>query len=409
MTDLSSVPTYEAANDVHYRAMVSSAHHQSHVFQVRTPFNHRSLDAINRTAAEIDVVSPTPFAPPVGPYSEYGDIPQTERWGTYRVHYPRFLYAMPKNRFYHYSGRSMQKRIPRYVERTFETPHDVVHTCDIYLDGYGMLPYCRRHDIPLVVTSHASELKNYENFTDEAKAHVRETINYASKVLTVSDELNDIARTLTSPSKIKTVPIGEDPRKFPTDRREQIRYELGIDDDTTLLLFVGAYYEQKGLSDLIEAMKRLDRDDIYLVTVGHEGDMRWWLLDQLGELTHPAHSFWRLDPVALRRWQVAADLLVHPSWTEARPTVIYEAMAAKTPSLATTVGGIPEMVEDGVAGELVPPKDPVTLARAIDRLADDPERLSEMGEAALQRLLDEQWTWQHHARQVTDIHKEVLR
>ena len=51
---------------------------------------------------------------------------------------------------------------------------DVVQACHIYLDGYGMLEYCRRHDLPLVVNSHAVDLHNYETFTDGAKRRLRE-------------------------------------------------------------------------------------------------------------------------------------------------------------------------------------------------------------------------------------------
>ncbi|WP_277541514.1 glycosyltransferase family 4 protein [Haloarcula laminariae] len=391
-----------------YGVLACCIHHQSHPLQVRSPFNHRSFDAINRTHADLDVVVPTPFAPPVGPHSEYAKVPRTERWGTYVAHYPRFLYLVPKRYFYHVSGDSLQKRIPRYVDATFETPHDVVHTSDIYLDGYGLLPYCRDHDIPLVVNSHAVDLHNFESFNDGAQQRIRETIDYAARILVVSDELADVARRFAPAEKVETVPIGADPEMFPTDRRAAIRRELGIDPETKLLLYVGAYTEQKGLRELVEAVNAVDREDVMLVTVGHEGDLRWWLLDQLGELSHPARSLWRLDPVALRRWQVAADAVVHPSWTEGRPTVIYEAMAAGTPVVASNVGGIPEMVVDGETGVLVPPNDPATLTATLSSLLDDPERLREMGAAGHQRLLDNEWTWGHHAERVTEVHEAVM-
>jgi glycosyltransferase involved in cell wall biosynthesis len=391
-----------------YDVLACCIHHQSHPLQVRSPFNHRSFDAINRTHAALDVVVPTPYAPPVGPNSEYSRVPATERWGTYVAHYPRFLYMVPKQYFYHVSGDSLQKRVPRYVERTFETPHDVVHTSDIYLDGYGLLPYCREHDVPLVVNSHAVDLHNFDSFNDGAQARIRETIDYAARIMVVSDELAGVARRFAPEEKIRTVPIGEDPEKFPTDRRDAIRRELGIDPDTKLLLYVGAFSEQKGIKELVAAVDALERDDVMLVTVGHEGDLRWWLLDQLGALSHPARSMWRLDPVALRRWQVAADALVLPSWTEGRPTVVYEAMAAETPVVASAVGGIPEMVVDGETGVLVPPRDPARLARALDRLFDDPEGLRAMGTAGHRRLLDQDWTWSAHADRVTDIHEAVM-
>jgi glycosyltransferase involved in cell wall biosynthesis len=396
------------SEDDSYDVLASCIHHQSHPLGTRSPFNHRSFDAINRTAADLDVVVPTPFAPPVGPYSEYYRVPKTERWGSYVAHYPRFFYYVPKRYLYHRSGDSLQKRVRRYVERTFETPHDVAHTSDIYLDGYGALSYCRRHDIPLVVMSHAVDLNNYDRFNAAAQSRIRETIDYASRLLVVSDELAATARRFAPDTKVETVPIGEDPDRFPVDQRAAIRRELGIDPDTRLLLYVGAYTEQKGIEDLVAAVDALDREDVMLVTVGHEGDRRWWLLDRLGGMDHYTKSFWRLDPVALRRWQVAADLLVHPSWTEGRPTVLYEAMAAATPAVASDVGGIPEMIVDGETGVLVPPHDRERLTATLDRLLDDPQRLEQMGAAGRQRLIDRNWTWSRHAENVVSIHREVM-
>ncbi|WP_135301886.1 glycosyltransferase family 4 protein [Haloarcula amylovorans] len=404
-----SDPSTGSDAEAAYRVLGCATEHPNHVFPVRTPFNHRSFDALNRTAADLDVVSPTPFAPPVGPYSEYRHVPKTEQWGSYQTHYPRFLYALPKRYCYQYSGDSAQKRVTRYVERTFETPHDVAQTCSFYLDGYAALQYCRRHDVPLVTLSHAGDLKNFDRFNDEVQARIRETIDYCSAVLTVSDELAAVARQFAPAEKVRTLPIGEDPEKYPTERRDAVRQELGISPETKLLLYVGRFEKEKGVRELVAALESLSREDVTVAAVGHGGALRWWFLDQLGELRHPAHAYWQLDPIAVRRLHVAADLLVHPSHVEARPTVIYEAMAAETPVLASNVGGIPEMVVDGETGVLIPPHDPETLSATVDHLLDDTERLREMGAAGLDRLLDQQWTWTAHAERLREIHREAMR
>ena len=396
------------AGDAHYRVLGCATEHPSHIYPVRTPFNQRSFDALNATGVDLDVVSPTPFAPPVGPYSEYRRVPRAERWGSYEVHYPRFLYALPKKYLYHVSGDSMQKRVTRYVGETFETPHDIVQACGFYLDGYGTLEYCRTHDVPLVALSHAGDLRNFDRFNDKVQSYIRETIDYASAVLTVSDELSDIARQFAPASKVTTLPIGEDPEKYPTERREKVRRELGIDPETRLVLYVGRFEKEKGVKELAAALDALDRDDVSVAAVGHGGALRWWFLDRLGDLPHPAHAYWELDPIAVRRLHVAADLLVLPSHFEARPTVIYEAMAAETPVLASTVGGIPEMVVDGETGTLIAPHDADRLAEALDYLLDDPERLREMGRAGLQRLLDNEWTWTRHGERLNEIHRSVI-
>jgi glycosyltransferase involved in cell wall biosynthesis len=285
----------------------------------------------------------------------------------------------------------------------------VVQACGFYLDGYGMLEYCKRHDIPLVALSHAGDLKNFDRFNDRVQAHIRETIDYCSAVLTVSDELSDVARRFAPASKVETLPIGEDPENYPVDNREGIRRELGLDPETKLLLFVGRFEKEKGVEELIAALEALDRDDVAVAAVGHGGAQRWWFLDRLGELSHPAHAYWELDPIAVRRLHVASDLLVLPSHFEARPTVIYEAMAARSPVLASNVGGIPEMVVDGETGVLVPPHDAGTLAETLDYLLDDPERLRAMGAAGHQHLLDNEWTWTRHAERLSQIHREVMR
>jgi glycosyltransferase involved in cell wall biosynthesis len=391
-----------------YSVLGCASEHPSHVFRTRTLFNHRSFDALDQVVRDLDVVSPTPFAPPIGPYSEYRHVPETEQWGSYRVHYPRFLYVLPKKYFYHHSGASAQKRLRRYVERTFDTPHDVVQACSLYLDGYASLDYCRRHDIPLVALSHAGDLKNFDRFNETVQAHIRETIDYCSAILTVSDELGAVAKQFAPDEKVRTLPIGEDPEKYPTDRRAQIRSELRVDPETKLLLFVGRFEKEKGIRELVAALKTLPREDVRLAAIGHGGELRWWFLDELSEMDHPAHAYWELDPIAVRRLQVAADVLVHPSWVEARPTVIYETMAAKTPVVASSVGGIPEMVVDGETGVLVPPQDAETLAATLDELLDQPERLRRMGEAGHQRLLDQGWTWTRHAERLVDIHREVI-
>ncbi|MGH8595711.1 MAG: glycosyltransferase family 4 protein, partial [Gammaproteobacteria bacterium] len=83
----------------------------------------------------------------------------------------------------------------------------------------------------------------------------------------------------------------------------------------------------------------------------------------------------------------AADLCLLPSLMEATSIAGLEAMACGKALIGTRVGGIPALIEDGITGALVPPNDPFALAAAVNAMADDRERLRQMGSAARQRAL----------------------
>jgi hypothetical protein len=391
-----------------YAALVSAVNHPDSVHPNRGLFNNRIVHALDDAGTEIDVVSPRPFAPPIGPYSEYAALPDVEKWGPYDVHHPRFWYLLPKRLFYGLAGDSFARRIPAYIERTFDTP-DVVHACHIYLDGYGMLPYVRKHDVPLFVVAHGTILNTLPDLPPGVRGKVEETLEAATGILCVSEALAETARGLVSPSKVRTVPIGADPENFPVERASAIRRELGISEDTTVVLFVGRYSETKGVGDIIDLLPSLDLDNVEFVFIGNGGDRRAELVRTLVGNGHAARNvLWNLSPVAVRRWFAVADLFWLPSHMEGRPTVIYEAMASRTPVLATAVGGVPEQVVDGETGVLVPPGDLSALGDALRSLIADRGRLETMGERGYERLKQENWTWAKHAERVQGLHREAI-
>ncbi|WP_424005012.1 glycosyltransferase family 4 protein (plasmid) [Haloarcula salina] len=371
-------------------------------------FNHRIVRSLRDAGIAVDVVSPRPFAPPVGPKSEYAALPDSEDWGEYDVHHPRFWYLLPKRLFYGLAGDSFARRVPRYVAETFDVP-DVVQACHIYLDGYGMLPYCRTHDIPLFVISHGHFLNEYESLSRGVRSRVDETLEASAKVLCVSDALADEAATHVSAEKVETVPIGATPSRYPVDRKERLREELSIDPDATVALFVGEFCERKGIPELVDVLPKLSLPNTEFVFVGHGGAMRLDLQNALIESDFTdRHVYTGITSMALRRWLAVADLLVLPSRAEGRPTVIYEAMAAETAVLGTDIGGVTEQVSDGKTGVIIPPERPDELADSLTSLLRDPARLDAMGQRGRDRLVEQGWTWTAYAERVESLYQDVL-
>jgi glycosyltransferase involved in cell wall biosynthesis len=108
------------------------------------------------------------------------------------------------------------------------------------------------------------------------------------------------------------------------------------------------------------------------------------------------------------RLLAASDLFVLSSDYEGVPLSVLEAMAAGKPVVATTVGGVPELVEDGVTGFLVPPRDPKVLAQGILRLAKDADLRQRMGKAAQERAL-ERFDISRTAREYEALYLKLLK
>ena len=141
------------------------------------------------------------------------------------------------------------------------------------------------------------------------------------------------------------------------------------------VLFAGRLSPEKGIADLVEAAH-----DLPLVVAG-DGPLRDLVPDALGFVAH--HELDRLYD--------DAAVIVLPSYREGLPLAVLEAMAHGRPVVATRVGGIPELVEDGVTGFLVEPGDCNALRAALQRLLGDPELRRRMGAEARRRVRRCSW------------------
>jgi L-malate glycosyltransferase len=221
-----------------------------------------------------------------------------------------------------------------------------------------------------------------------------------------------IARILEAdgiaPGRIVTVHEGIDVARIAHIPPISIHAELWLPSHAPVVMNIGALVAHKGQRHLIEAAAILMRDvpDVRVVILG-EGSLRGALEQQVRHLHLEKHVLlpgFRADVLALLK---SADIFVMSSETEGLGTSVLDAMACARAVIGTTAGGIPEIIDDGVTGLLVPARDPEALAGAMKALlANEPLR-STMGAAGLARAR-ERFTVERMIEGTLRVYERVL-
>jgi glycosyltransferase involved in cell wall biosynthesis len=195
--------------------------------------------------------------------------------------------------------------------------------------------------------------------------------------------------------KISVVHCGVDTRVFQM-RAEKTPFER--DENPFMILCVGTLHEVKGQIYLIEACKKLWERGVdfvcHLVGDGDDNDLLSSAVDQAG-LTAKFRFHGRLTQDAIARLLVDADVLTAPSVPtrdgrrEGIPVVLMEAMSSGVPVIASNISGIPELVEDGMTGLLVPPRDATALANALESYRTDTELRKRLAVAGREKVVAE--------------------
>jgi glycosyltransferase involved in cell wall biosynthesis len=216
------------------------------------------------------------------------------------------------------------------------------------------------------------------------------TARLAARVLTVSHSTRDTLIAQGYPESLVEVVhngIGVAVQSKPTGGG--LREDLGVPANTPLIGEVARLCDVKGQRELIEAASRVP--GVHVALVGDDLEQGGAYRGLLEELVRARSVDDRVHLLGFRpdaaELMEQFDVVVLPSWIEGLPGVALEAMARGKPVIATSVGGTPELVVDGVTGILVPPRDPAALAAAILELTSDPDRARSLGAAGRDRAL----------------------
>ncbi len=291
---------------------------------------------------------------------------------------------------------------------------DVAHAHTWYADMAGL--WIRTlYRIPLVVTLHSMEPLRPWKADQLGSGYLLSTwiektaVETADRVIAVSAQMcEDIRRHFTvDPARIVVIHNGIDPERFRRTARHDALDRHGV--RPPYVLFVGRITDQKGIFHLLEAAAKLP-PDVQVVLCASAPDTPEIEVRLRRAVEQHPNVRWINSMVPVEevvQLYSHAAVFVCPSVYEPFGLINLEAMACETPVVASAVGGILEVVEEGTTGYLVPPGRPDDLAAALRRVLDDPAAARAMGQAGRRRV-EARFSWASVAARTEEVYAEAI-
>lgn len=291
---------------------------------------------------------------------------------------------------------------------------DVAHAHTWYADMAGLLVRML-HRIPLVVTLHSLEPLRPWKADQLGTGYLVSTwvektvVEGADRVIAVSERMRDDIQEhfRIDPTRVAVIHNGVDVERYHRTPHREVLARLAVREP--YVLFVGRITDQKGIFDLLEAAPALaagvqlvlcasapdtpEIEERLRRSVEGRPEIRW-----INEM---------LSVDEMVQLYSHAAVFCCPSVYEPFGIINVEAMACEIPVVASAVGGILEVVEDGVTGVLVPPREPRELARALNAVLADRRRAEAMGRAGRARV-EAHFSWRSVAARTEDLYAEAI-
>ena len=308
--------------------------------------------------------------------------------------------------------------------------YDLIHS-HYWMSGITAAELKKDWGIPMIQMFHTLALLKNPAARKESELETEERVEGEKFVISVSDlitastidekeKLVDLYQT--PEEKIRIVPPGVDTSRFYPIPKDEAKEFLGIPNDENMLLFVGRIEPLKGIDTLIRAIAQMRKSDVmsncphYLYIIGG---------DPNGEKMDMDHEMQRLqelcreqgvgdlilflgkkDQDTLQYYYSAAEIVVMPSNYESFGMVALEAMACGTPVVATQVGGLQHLVQNGITGFTVPHNDPTALEEKLTQLVCHDELREKMKKNSVKYART--FSWDVITPQIISVYEELL-
>ncbi len=307
--------------------------------------------------------------------------------------------------------------------------YDLIHS-HYWMSGLAAENLARVWQVPVIqmfhtlgkmkqlVAQNAEEAEGEYRIAGEARV-----IEIADRIVASTTTEKELLQTLyqADPNKIDVIPPGVDLSHFYPIPPDEAKEYVGVPLEMRMLLFVGRIEPLKGIKTLLRAISLLREngqtgENLCLVVIGGDlgegpgkasGELKLLmdLRDEYG-LGDLVTFLGKRGQDSLPYYYSAAEMVIMPSHYESFGMVALEAMACGTPVIASLVGGLTHLVEDGVTGYHVPVEDPVVLSSRIAALLKDKALRYRMGHDAF--AFAKKYGWESISRRVIDLYRSTL-
>ncbi|TCS83366.1 glycosyltransferase family 4 protein [Tepidibacillus fermentans] len=373
-------------------------------------FVHEQVKTLVRQGHEVKVISPIPWAPfPFNQLSkkwnQYSKIPRKSQIDGIEVFYTRYL-NLPHSYLFEYYGDFFYLGMKNVIAKLYQTfPFELIHAHVALPDGVAAIKLKEKFHVPFVVTIHGQDLQHTIYRNKKCKAKITETFQKADKIILVSSKLKRIAdQEIGYSSKSVVIHNGMNLEKISSTHSKK------IPSNERMILSVSNLYPSKGIDLNLYAVSKLKNKypnlKYYIVGDGPERDRLRKLAEDL-QIKEHVKFLGRLPHEKALEYMQACEIFSLPSWKEGFGIAYIEAMAFGKPVIGVVGEGIEDVIQQGVTGVLVKPKDVESLVKALDDLLSDPTKGEEMGQNARKMVYD-QLTWKENVQQTIDLYKAVL-
>ena len=275
-------------------------------------------------------------------------------------------------------------RLARFLRRG---KFHVMHAYDLWANLLGV-PAARLALTPIIVSSRRY-LAEHDWYTARRARILRAVYRLSTYVVVNSNSVRQllVERDHIPSERIHVIYNGVDVDRFTRPRRNKARKSLSVKENSKVVVVLANMYAVKGHTHLITAAIIVCAclPDTTFLLIG-DGPERPMLEQRIKSLNLQRNILFLGSREDIPDLLACCDLSVLPSESEGFPNSLLEAMAAGLPVIATCVGGTPEIIENGINGLLVPPKDPSALARAILRVLGDSEFAKKLAISGQERV-----------------------